>query len=68
MRAFYTAPDGWTASLCKHLCKDQTHLIIRDAEGHTMHTWWYETWNSAVYALSLMIPGCVNDLTHQPLT
>ena len=67
MRAFYTAPDGRTASLCKHLYKEQTHLIIRSPEGHTLHTCWYYTWQEAVDALRDMMPDAVNDLTHKPL-
>lgn len=68
MRSFYTAPDGRTASLCKHLYKEETHLIVRSPEGHTLYTWWYDTWQDATNALLKMMPGAINDLTHQPLT
>jgi len=67
MRSFYTAPDGRTADLCKHMHRESTHLIVRSPEGHTLHTWWYDTWQDAVDALREMMPCAVNDLTHQPL-
>jgi hypothetical protein len=47
--------------------RESTHLIVRSPEGHTLHTWWYDTWQDAVDALREMMPGAVNDLTHQPL-
>lgn len=67
MRAFYTDPSGFTASLCKHLYRESTHLIVRSPEGHTMHTHWYDTWQDALDVLRSMLPGAVNDLTHKPI-
>ena len=68
MRAFYTDHTGFTADLCKHLHKDNTHLTVRTPEGHVIYTHWHSTWEDAIETLKYMLPGAVNDLTHQPLT
>lgn len=68
MRAFYTDPaTGFTADLCKHLYRESTHLTVRNPEGHCIYTHWHATWDEAIDALRKMLPGAVNDLTHQPL-
>jgi len=67
MRAFYTDLLGFTADLCKHLCRDSTRLIVRSPEGHCIYTHWHSTWQEALDTLRYMLPGAVNDLTHQPL-
>lgn len=68
MRSFYTDHLGFTADLCKHLCKESTRLTVRNPEGHCIYTHWHSTWQEALNTLRFMLPGAVNDLTHQPLT
>lgn len=67
MRSFYTDARGFTADLCRHICRESTRLIVRDPEGHRLHTHWYDTWDDAISALRSMLPGAVNDMTHEPL-
>ena len=67
MRAFYTDHIGFTVSLCKHLYKEYTHLIVRSPEGHTLYTHWHDTWEDAISTLRYMLPGAVNDLTHEAI-
>ena len=67
MRAFYTHHTGFTADLCKHLYRESTHLTVRSPEGHVMYTHWHDTWDSAIDMLRSMLPGAVNDLTHETI-
>lgn len=68
MRAFYTNHLGFTADLCLMLNGSSTRLTVRTPEGATIHRDYYQTWEAALDRLRYMLPGCVNDLTHQPLT
>ena len=67
MRSFYTDRSGFTADLCKHMCRESTHLTVRSPEGHCIYTHWHASWEEALDTLRSMLPDAVNDLTHQPL-
>lgn len=69
MRAFYTHPvTGFTADLCLMTNGHSTRITVRNTEGHIIHRDYYKTWKVAIKMLKYMLPGAVNDLTHEPLT
>lgn len=67
MRAFYTDHIGFTASLCKHLYLESTRLTVHNPEGHCIYTHWHASWEEALDTLRYMLPGAVNDLTHEAI-
>ena len=67
MRAFYTDHLGFHADLCLMLNSNSTRITVRDPEGHCIHRDYYATWDIALATLRFMLPGAVNDITHQPI-
>ena len=67
MRAFYTDHLGFSADLCLMTNGHSTRITVRDPEGHCIHRKYYATWEIAKATLRFMLPGAVNDLTHQPI-
>jgi len=67
MRAFYTAPSGFTADLCLYLNRKTTRLTVREPSGNDILRQDYPSWDAAIDALRNIGSGWINDLTHQPL-
>lgn len=68
MRAFYTDHLGFTADLCLMTNGHSTRITVRNPERHVIHRDYYPTWGAAIETLKFMLPGAVNDMTHQPIT
>lgn len=67
MRAFYTDRLGFSADLCLMLNSERTRLTVYSPERRCIHRKYYATWEIAKATLRFMLPGAVNDLTHQPI-
>lgn len=63
MRAFYTDASGATANLCQLFSREETRLVIYDADGHQTVRRYFPTWADALSAMRENGHGWTNDLT-----